>query len=62
MTERRLACASIFLFANMLYVALVAQGVVSGEMAGAYFAVAMAWALKLSVYRHRDHRRRDPHR
>jgi hypothetical protein len=61
-TERRLACATLFLLANVLYVGLVAQGVVSAEMAGAYFFGAMAWALKLSVYRHRDHRRRDPHR
>lgn len=57
MTERRLACATLFLFVNVLYIALVAQGYVSAGMAAAYFVCALAWTLKLSVYRHRDRRR-----
>lgn len=56
----RLVCATLFVLANVGYIALVVADVVDPRMAGAYFAAALLWSLRLRHYRHRD--RRSPHR
>lgn len=57
---RRLVCALLFVLANVGYIALVVSEVVDPRMAGAYFAAALLWSLRLRHYRRRDHH--DPHR
>lgn len=60
MTMQRLVCCVLFLLANVGYIALVATEVADPALAGAYFAAALVWSMRLRYYRRRDHR--GPHR